>query len=63
MPRWLRGRAFDSQAVDRGSIHGRNVYKSLKQVVTAPLPNARHYVRVSRVLVDEHFKRVPSVTV
>ena len=62
-PRWLKGRAFASQAVDRGSILGRDISKSLKQVVTAPLPNARHYVRVSRVLVDEHFKRVPRVTV
>ena len=37
--------------------------KSLKQVVTAPLPNARHYVWVSWVLKDDHHKRMPLVTV
>ena len=58
---WLRGTAFASQAVDQGSILGWDISKSLKQV--APLPNTRHYVRVSRVLVDEHFKWVPLVTV
>ena len=29
-----------------------------KQVVTAPMPNAWHQVRVSRVLGDDHFKPV-----
>ena len=35
--------------------------RSLKQVVTAPLLNARQQVRVSRVLGDDHYKRMPSV--
>ena len=34
-----------------------------KQVVTASLPNARQKVRVSRVLGDEHYKRMPRVKV
>ena len=37
--------------------------KSLKQVVTAPLPNAQHQVWVSRVLRDDHYKRIPRDTV
>ena len=36
---------------------------SIKQVVIAPLTNSRHYVRVSRVLGDDHYKRMPRVTV
>ena len=32
--------------------------KSLKQVVTAPMPNVWHQVWVSRVLGDDHFKPV-----
>ena len=35
---------------------------SLKQVVTAPLLNALQQVRVSRVLGDDHYKRMPRVT-
>ena len=35
---------------------------SLKQVVTAPLPNAWHKVSVSRVLGDDHYKRMSRVT-
>ena len=31
--------------------------------MTAPLPNARQQVRVSRVLGDDHYKRIPRVTV
>ena len=30
---------------------------------TAPLPNARQLVWVSRVLGDDHYKRMPRVTV
>ena len=37
--------------------------KSLKQVVTAPLSNARHLVCVSWVLGDDHYKRSPRLTV
>ena len=37
--------------------------QSLKQVVTAPLPNAWRKVRVSRVLGVDHYKRMPRVTV
>ena len=43
-PRWRRGRALASHAGERGSIPGRDKPKSLKQVVTAPLPNARQKV-------------------
>ena len=32
---------------------------SLKQAMTAPLPNVTQYVRVSRVLGDDHYKRMP----
>ena len=32
-------------------------------LVTDPLPNARQSVRVSRVLGDDHYKRMPHVTV
>ena len=32
--------------------------KLLKQVVKAPLPNARQQVSVSRVLGDDHYKRM-----
>ena len=34
-----------------------------KEVVTAPLLNAQQEVRVSRVLGDDHYKRMPRVTV
>ena len=37
--------------------------KSLKQVVTAPLPNTHHLMWVSRVLRDDHHKQIPRVTV
>ena len=47
-------------AGDRGSIPGRDSRRSLKQVVTAPLPNAR---QVSRVLRDYHYTGLPRVTV
>ena len=62
-PQWLKGRAFASFAGNRGSIPGRDRPKSLKQVVTAALPNARQEMRLSRVLGDEHYKRMPRVTV
>ena len=45
------------------SNHSRDKPKSLKQVVTAPLSNAGHWVLVSRVLGDDHYKRMPRVTV
>ena len=38
------GRAFALYAGDRGSIPGRTIPKSLKQVMTAPLPYARQQV-------------------
>ena len=60
----LRVRAFASHAGDRGSIPGRDKPKSLKQVVTAPLPNAWQPVWVSRVLGDDHdYKRLARVAV
>ena len=37
--------------------------KSLKQVMTAPLPNARQEVWVSRVLRDDHYKPISRDTV
>ena len=40
--RWRRGRAFASHVGDRGSTPGWDRPKSLKQVVTASLPNAGH---------------------
>ena len=52
---------FASHAGDRGSIPGRDRPTSLKQVVTAPLPNPRQQVRVSRVPGDDHFKRMRCV--
>ena len=38
-------------------------YIVVKQVVTAPLPNARQKMWVSRVLADDHYKRMPRVAV
>ena len=38
------GSAFASHAADRGSILGRDRPKSLKQVLTTPLPSARRHV-------------------
>ena len=52
-----------SHAVCRGSMHGRNAPNSFKQVVTAPLPNARQQEWVSRVLGDDHYKGLARVTV
>ena len=43
-PRSRRGRAFALHAGDRGSIPGRDNMSRKKQVVTAPLPNARQQV-------------------
>ena len=37
--------------------------KSLKQIVTAPLPNTRHKVKVSCVLGEDHYKGMSRVTV
>ena len=44
MPWWHRGRAYALHAGDQGSIIRRDRAKSLKQVVTAPLPNALQQV-------------------
>ena len=60
---WLNGRTFASHAGDWGSMPGRDRPKSLKQVVTVPLTSARQQVRVSRVLGDNHYKRMPRMTV
>ena len=60
---WRSGGVFASHAGDQGSIPDRDKFKSLKQVVTAPLLNARQYVCVSRVLGDDYYKRMPRVTV
>ena len=57
------GKAFASHAGDGCSILGRDIPKSFKQVVTGPLPNARQQVRLSRVLGDDHYKRMTRVTV
>ena len=57
------GNAFASHAGDGCSILGRDIPKSFKQVVTGPLPNARQQVRLSRVLGDDHYKRMTRVTV
>ena len=51
------------RAGDRGSIPGRGIPNSLKQVVTAQLPNAREHVWVSRVLGYDHNIRLARVTV
>ena len=50
------------RTVDVWSHPIRDRPKSLKQVVTAPLLNARQQVWVSRVLGDGHYKRIPRVT-
>ena len=63
-PRWRNVRAFASHAGDRGSIPGRDRPNSLKQVVTAPLPNTwQQTVCVSRVLLDDLYKGFTLVTV
>ena len=41
-------KAFTSHTVDRGSIPCGNIPESLKQVVTAPMPNDRQQVRLAR---------------
>ena len=43
-PQWCSGRAYASHAGDRGLILGWDRPESLKQEVTAPLPNARQQV-------------------
>ena len=48
------GGALASHAGKRGPIPGSNRHKSLKQVVTAPLPNPRQEVCVSWVFRDYH---------
>ena len=45
-----------SHAENRASIPGRDRPKSLKHVVTAPMPNTWQQVRVSQVLEDDHYK-------
>ena len=52
------GKAF-SQADGWGSNPGSDRLESLKQVVTAPLPNARQQVLVPRVLGDGHINGCP----
>ena len=44
-------------------LPSREITKSIKQVVTAPLRDARQHVRVKRVLGDINLKRVSRVTV
>ena len=61
--RWRSGSAFASQAGDQCSIPGRDRPKCIKQVVIAPLPNARQQVWVSRVLGDDHYKGLARVKV
>ena len=56
-------RAFASHAGDQRSIPDRDRPKSIIQAVTAALPNARQQVWVSRVLGDDHYKRMPRVIV
>ena len=44
-PRWLSGRAFTSHVGEiRDRPPGRDIPKSFKQIVTAPLPIARQQV-------------------
>ena len=57
-PRLLSDKTFASLGEDRDSITTCDRPKSLKQVVTAPLPSAQQQVRVSRVLGDDHCKRM-----
>ena len=58
-PRWRRGSAFAWHAGDRGSILGRDRPKSLKQVMTVSLSNARLYVSS---IGNDHYS-VPSSSV
>ena len=58
----LGDRAFASHTGDWGSIPSCDRPKSLKKVVSAPLPSAWQQVRVSRVLGDDHYKRMTRVT-
>ena len=64
---WLSGIVVAShagdRAGDRSSIPGRDRPKSLEQVVTDPLANARQKVWVSWVFGDDNFKQMQSVTV
>ena len=60
-PRWLSGRAFASCAGDRGLIPGRDRPKSLKQVVTAPLPNARQQATSTNAWIQLWFGGNPVV--
>ena len=60
---WRSGRALASHAGGRGSIHDRDRPMSLKQVVTAPLPNARSTGVSVTVLGDDHYKGLARVTV
>ena len=53
--------SWNSDVGDLGSIPGRDRAKSLKQVLTAPLPNA--WQQVSRVHGDYHFKGLARVKV
>ena len=59
---WLNHRAFVSHAGVRGSIHGRDRPKSLKQVMIAQWQTLGNRC-VSRVLGDDQYKRFAHVTV
>ena len=61
-PQWRTGRAFASPKGYRRSITGWYCLKSLKQVVTASLQNARQQEWVSRILRDDHCKGLALVT-
>ena len=61
--RWRRGSAISLHSEVQGSIPGRDRPKSLKQVVTSPVPNAGQQVWESLVLVDGHHKPKTCVTV
>ena len=60
---WCSGRVLASQTRDLGSISSRDRPKSLKQVMTAPLPNAQQKVWVSQVIGDDHYKGLAGVKV
>ena len=54
-PRWWHSRSehlFHMRMVWCSNLHN----KVVKEMVTAPLRNARQQVRVSRVLGDDHYK-------
>ena len=56
-PRWCSGTALDTHLKYRGLIPGRDRHKSLKQVVTTPLPNAQE-----QVFGDDHHEGLARIT-